>query len=432
VVNLVSPEAGKSVKILATADGILTGGTPTNIYRDARLKNAGIAGWKYIVSHPKLLTDTILVPYSPIMNLEGTLLSRPTVLLNAIDVFSRKGEYGEARTLGQMKGIPNLDIRVGGIIVGKTDSYGKFSGRIDRTGESLVEVIDFSEKYCSKRYNVLLSPGTLAEVKDFRTDAVFMVENYVDNLGKKLVEALWQIGAYQYRINSNFTMSSFDEEILKEKGMWIDPIYKNGKHPNSLSDINKQINKFHVSGLPKLFESDSLNSYIFVHYDGTLAQGQTKLTHRQDGEGLYHKTRADIYYNKDRADMDQLNILYYLLEHELDRVYFAHLEFDHKQYVMWPDAISRVVTYGYSPENSPLEDKILGLVVNGPTHLQLHNNFLLNEDLNLPGYTGTKSANLNKSANIRQMEKIFSGADKVEFGKDKKGEFVTVTYLHKN
>jgi hypothetical protein len=235
------------------------------------------------------------------------------------------------------------------------------------------------------------------------------------------------MGLFSELAGTNFIGVQFPDSILQKKSVWVDPVFKDGKHPNGLADINKQIENFHVSGLPKLFENNENKAYIFIHYGGTLWEGQTKWTYRQNEEGLYYKSKTDIYYNKDRANADEQNILYALLEHELDRVYFAYLEFPEKQYVMYGDPISRVVSFGFSPENSPLEDKILGLVVNGPTHLQLHNNFLLNSTLNFPGYEETKSAKI-KSVNLKEMEKIFSGADKVEFGRDKLGEFVTVTY----
>lgn len=424
IVDYTSKSGRKTAKIVSGFDNGITGGTLEGIVKSGMINN-----WTFELSHPRLLSKKILVPYSSSMILNASLDSRPTVFLKAIDVFTRKSEYGILKNLSEMTPVPNLDVVVGSTKYGKTGSNGEFSFRPDTLGDFRIKVIDNLEKFYSKWYDVNLAAGKKDTIRDFKAEAVFMVENYVDNLVKRLVEAFWDIGDFKNRYITQFAWVGFYDDTL-EKGVYVDPVFKDGKHVNGLIDINKQIANFHISGLPKLFEADENNSYIYIHYGGTLLDGTIKWTYRQNEEGLYYKIKADISIGKTWADIDEAGVLYALLEHELDRVYFAYLQFPEKQYVMYIYPIGRWHA-GYSTENSPLEDKILGLVVNGPAHLQLHNNFLLTDTLNFPGYEGTKSAKL-KSANIKEMEKIFSGADKVEFGKDRLGNFVTVTYNHKN
>jgi hypothetical protein len=399
------------------------------------LKSAEISDWKFIVSHPKLLTDTFSIPYSNNMFLNGSLSSRPYVYLKAIDVFTRKGEYGGLKLLNDMTTVPGLSVAVGNNVYGKTNLNGEFLFRPDTIGNSRIMVIDSLETFYSKWFDFNLVAGQKDTLRDFKSGEVDMIQHYVDTLGKDLLEALWHIHGYENRSASNFAGVTFQDSILNTKGVWIDPKYKDGNHNHSLGDINQQIEKFHVSGLPKLFESDSLNSYIFIHHGGTFGDGETQWTYRQNEEGLYYKTRADIYISTVWTDYGgPAHPIYALTTHEFDRVFYAYWEFPEKFYVMYTDPINRVYRDGYSPENTPLENKILRLVVNGSTHLMIHNNFLLSRELNFPGYNGTKSAKIPSSKtalNLKQMEKIFSGADNVEIENDRDGPIFKATHFHK-
>jgi hypothetical protein len=452
IVKYSSRSVSSSAKVVAGIDGSISGGNfkgggsvlgDLESRMDNQLKSANANQLKMIVSHPRLLTDTFLVEYSSFMKLVATLYPRPTLNFRATGLSSERGEYGEKIAESEWKALSGLDVMIAGKLYGKTDLNGRFSTRPDLTGNVKVDIRDLLEKYYSQWNVVNLAAGATTNLKGR------LIEKYIDEHGKELLRALWDIGAYKNNEHTNFIKTSFPDSILNKKGVWVDPKYKDGSHNNSLYDINQQIAKFHFYGLPKLFEADSLNSYIYVHFGGTLAQGQTTRTYRTNNEGKLYKSRTDIYYNKDRADYDQPGILYAVLEHEFDRVYFAFLEFAEKYYVMYPDAISRLGT-GLGPENSPLEEK-LGALALALTDTYFYNNYLLTSTIEFPGYTGTKSASIAspiiysgnnsglKSAkidldpkNIKQLEQIFSGADKIEMGKDKLGNFITVTYHHKN
>jgi hypothetical protein len=381
------------------------------------------------------------------MRFTGNLSERPWVFMKAVDILSRRGEFGEKRTPEQMKAVAGLYVNIGNKSYGRTNSNGELLFKPDTTGNLKINVADSLENYCSKWLFMNLVAGARDTLKDPNAEAVFMYEKFIDEHGKEWLSALWNIGGYENLAYRNFVHVTFPDSILK-KGVWVDPKYKDGKHNNSLSDINQQIAKYHLYGLPKLFESDTSHSYCYIHYGGTAADGQTTRTYRQNEQGVMYKSRTDIYYKAGRADQDEPGVAYALLEHEWDRVFFAYLEFAEKYYVMYKDPISRVFRDGYSPENIALEDKI-GALALALTDLYFYNNYLLTSTIEFPGYTGTKNASIINQSNrsdynglknaeiklnkmsMKQLEQMFSSADEIKAGTDKEGPFVVTTEYHK-